>query len=524
MNRRRALTVVMSASLAAVSLAACGGSGGSGSTSSGVGKPWIMGTTDTVTALDPSGAYDIGSWTLEYNLYQTPLTIPAGQNKPEGDAAKSCTYTDPKTLKCTMKSGLTFSNGDPLTSEDVKYSVDRSIKIKDPVSSVSVLFSSVKSVAAPDPSTVIFHLKVPDQTFQYVLTTPAAAIVDHKVFADNKLLPDSQVIGSGPYTLAQYKPGQQAVFKANASYNGPNKPQSPEIFVQYFKESSALKLAVQSGQVQVAWRSLSPTDITSLKSDSKVTVAEGQGGEIRYWVWRTQDGPGKSVAVRQAAAMLIDRSAIATKAYSNTVTPLYSIVPPGLAGANQAFKTKYGASPNVSGAKKLLQQAGVKTPVPITLGYTPSHYGPNAVDEASEFQRELQASGLFKVSLKSAEWTQYQSLEKQGAYNLFQLGWFPDYLDADDYLAPFMVDGGFFANGYKSTKVDNLVNAERAQTNVPKREALFGQLQDQAATDVPFIPSWVGKNIAVYGQGVSGVESTLDPSFIFRLWKITFSG
>src|SRR6188472_2179112 len=103
------------------------------------------------------------------------------------------------------------------------------------------------------------------------------------------------------------------------------------------------------------------------------------------------------------------------------------------------------------------------------------------------------------------------------------MGWFPDYVDADNYLAGFMVDGGWFANNYKSALANKLVNAERATTDQSKRQKTFGQLQDLAAKDVPFIPNWVGKKIAVYGAGVSGVEDTLDPSFIFRMWAITYN-
>jgi peptide/nickel transport system substrate-binding protein len=497
-----------------------GSSGGANLT----GDSWILGTTDTVTALDPSGAYDLGSWTLEWNIYQTPLTIPPGTTTPQGDAAKKCTYTDPKTLTCTLNSGLTFSNGDALTSSDVKFSIDRSIAIADPTSAISSLLTSVDSVDTPNDTTVVFHLKAPDQTFQYVLTTPAAAIVDEDVFPADKLLPDEEVIGSGPYKVSQYQAGEQAVLEANTAYSGPNPPASPQVFVSYFKETSALKLAVQSGQVDVAWRSLSPTDIESLKGDSNVTVASGDGSEIRYWVWHFQNKVAQDPAVRKAAAMIIDRAAIANRAYSDTVTPLYSIVPPSLTGSNEAFKSAYGAGPDVAGAKKLLTSAGVKTPVPITLGYTPTHYGPNTVDDASEFKRELEGSGLFTVTMKSAEWTQYQDLYKQGAYDLFILGWFPDYVDADNYLAPFMVDGGFFSNGYKSTQADKLVGVEKASTKAADRGKAFGQLQDLAAKDVPFIPSWFAKNIAVYGPGMSGVEDTLDAAYMFRMWLVTKNG
>jgi peptide/nickel transport system substrate-binding protein len=530
---------VAGAGALALALAACGGSSdssGETKTNAGTGSPWILGTTDSVTALDPAGSYDLGSSTLEYNLYQTLVTVPPNSTEIVGDAATSCDYDDPQTLTCKLKPGEKFSNGDALTSSDVKYSFERAIKIQDANGAAIYLLGSITDTAkngtvtlnkgaieTPDDQTVVFHLDHPDTTFQYVLTYPgAAAIVDEDVFPADKKLADDQIIGSGPYKLSQYKAGEQAVLELNSNYSGENTGKAPQVFVKYYSEPSALKLAVQNGEVDVAWRSLAPTDISALKNDSNVTVATGKGSEIRYWVWKV-DGPiGKQLAIRQAAAQIIDRDAIAKDAYDGTVDPLYSIVPPGYGGANQAFKAKYGA-PSAAKAKQILQAAGISTPVNLTVGWTPTHYGPSTEDEANELKRELEASGVFKVTLKSTEWEQYQTIYKQGAYDLFVLGWFPDYPDGDDYLSPFMVDGGFFQNGYKNAKVDKLVAQEQGTDDQAKREKIFGQLQDIAAQDVPFIPSWVGQNTAVYGQGMSGVEDTLDPSFIFRFWLVSKS-
>ncbi len=518
--------------------AACGGSdsggNGNGGTSNAAGDAYILGTTDTVTALDPAGSYDLGSTTLEYNLYQTLLTVPAKQTDIVGDAAEKCEYSDPSTLTCTLKPDLKFSNGDALTSSDVKYSLERAITIQDPNGAAIYLLGSITStdkkgkvtmndgaIETPDDTTVIFHLDHPDTTFQYILTYPgAAAIVDEDVFPADKKLADDKIIGSGPYKLAQYKSGEQAVLDLNENYTGDNVGQAPQVFVKYYQEPSALKLAVENGEIDVAWRSLSPTDIKDLESNSKVTVATGEGSEIRYWVWNVKGPVGKNQAIRQAAAQVFDRDAIAKNAYDGIVAPLYSIVPPGYAGQTDSYKAAYG-SPDVAAAKKLLADAGVKTPVNLTVGYTPTHYGPNAVDEATEVQRQLDESGLFKVTLKSAEWEQYQTIYKQGAYDMWMLGWFPDYPDTDDYLSPFMVDGGFFQNGYSNPEVNKLIADEQGTSDQAQREADFKQLQDIAARDVPFIPSWVGKNIGVYGAGIKGVEDTLDPTFIFRFWLVT---
>ncbi len=538
---RHKLVAVAGAGALALALAACGGSddssGGTDTGSGGTGDPWILGTTDTVTALDPAGSYDLGSSTLEYNLYQTLVTVPPNSSEIVGDAADKCEYGDPQTLTCTLKPGEKFSNGDDLTSEDVKYSFERAIKIQDANGAAIYLLGSITDTAkdgtvtlnkgaieTPDATTVVFHLDHPDTTFQYVLTYPgAAAIVDQEVFPADKKLDDDKIIGSGPYKLDSYKAGDTAAVSINPNYTGPNPGQTDQVFVKYYTEPSALKLAAKGGEVDVAWRSLAPTDITELKGDSNVTVATGKGSEIRYWVWKV-DGPvGKNAAIRQAAAQVFDRDAIAKDAYDGTVDPLYSIVPPGYGGANEAFKDKYG-TPDKAKAAQILKDAGISTPVNLTVGWTPTHYGPSTEDEANEVKRQLDDSGLFNVTLKSTEWEQYQTIYKEGAYDLFILGWFPDYPDGDDYLSPFLVDGGFFANGYHNAKANKLVAQEQGTDDQAKREKIFGQLQDIAATDVPFIPSWVGQNTAVYGAGMKGVEDTLDPSFIFRFWLVTKNG
>jgi peptide/nickel transport system substrate-binding protein len=536
--RRKHLLAAVGALTLATTMAACGsdddGDNGGGGGAGGVGEPWILGTTDSVTALDPAGSYDLGSSTLEYNLYQTLLTVPANSTDIVGDAAESCEYDDPQTLTCTLKEGLKFSNGDPLTSSDVKYSFERAITIQDANGAAIYLLGSITDTAddgtvtlnegaieTPDDTTVVFHLDHPDTTFQYVLTYPGAgAIVNEDVFPADTKLPDEEIIGSGPYKLSQYKAGDQAVLEINENYTGDNEGQASQVFVKYYSESSALKLAAENGEVDVAWRSLSPTDIADLKTNGDVTVATGEGSEIRYYVWYTKGAVGKQTAIRQAAAQVVDREAVAENAYDGTVNPLYSIVPPGYAGQKDSYQETYG-EPDPAKAKQILADAGIKTPVQLTVGWTPTHYGPSTEDEANEIARQLEESGLFDVQLKSTEWEQYQTIAKEGAYDLYIYGWFPDYPDTDDYLSPFLVDGGFFQNGYTNPEANQLVADEQATDDQAKREEIFGQLQDIAAKDVPFIPSWVGQNTGIYGAGMQGIEDTLDPAFIFRFWLVS---
>jgi peptide/nickel transport system substrate-binding protein len=536
--RKKQLLAAVGALTLATTLAACGsdddGGDGGGSGDAGSGSPWTLGTTETITAMDPAGSYDFGSWNMQFNIFEQLVSIPAGADEPVGDAAEQCAYDDPQTVTCTLREGLTFSNGNELTSSDVLFSLKRNIEIADPNGS-SVLLGAISNgaetkptladgaIETPDDTTVVFHLNQPDLTFMKVLSTATTSIVDEETFPADALLADDAVIGSGPYKLSQYKSGEQAVLEANPEYDGPRAGQAPQVFVKYYSDAGALKTAIETEQVDIAWRTLSPTDLTSLEEDGTVDVLRGEGSEFRYWVWQLKNDVPKEKAIRQAAAQIIDRDTIAENAYDATVTPAYSVVPPGFGGQKDSFQERYG-DPSVEAAKALLDEAGVQTPVRITLGYTPTHYGPNAVDEATEFSEQLTASGLFEVTTEDAEWEEYQNLYKEGAYDLFILGWYPDFLDADNYLTPFIRDGGFYDNGYSNEEVNTLLDQELGETDPAAREELIGQLQDIVAEDVPLIPSWNGQNVAVATSAMEGVEDTLDPTYIFRFWMISKNG
>src|SRR3954452_7246720 len=127
-----------------------------------------FGTTDQVVSLDPAGAYDLGSQQLIGNLYQNLLTIPAGGNQPRPDAARRCAFKDPKTYVCTLRRGLKFANGDRLTAADVKFSLDRVVKIYEPTGPASLL-SNLRRVEARA-AKVTMHLRRADGTWPYVLT------------------------------------------------------------------------------------------------------------------------------------------------------------------------------------------------------------------------------------------------------------------------------------------------------------------------------------------------------------------
>lgn len=511
---------------------------GSDSGSADSGATIAIGTTDKVVSLDPAGSYDNGSLMLELQLYQFLMNIPAGQNTPTPDAAESCDFTDDgATYTCTMKQGLTFSNGDPLTAQDVAFSFQRVVDINDPNGPASLL-GNMKSVEAKDDSTVVFTLNNPnDQTWPFVLGTSAGPIVDSKVYPADALLPDEQAVGSGPYKIDSYSKNELVSLVPNDSYNGNGgEVKNAGVTLQYFTDASNLKLAVQQGDVDVAWRTLDPQSITDLKSNSNVQVLEGPGGEDRYIVFNLKTMPGdddaQKLAIRRAIAYSIDRQQIATKVFQDQYQPAYSMVPDGFPGHVDAFKDEFGETPDKDAAAKELSDAGVTTPVTLPIQYNPDHYGSASDLQFNEIKSQLEATGLFKVDLQSAEWTTYSKERTQDAYPIYQLGWYPDFPDADNYLTPFLSPNNFVqahycdadaAEGSRPCDTDGvlpLLTTEQTQSGDARIQAIE-KIQEISATGVmPTLPLLQGKQIAVTGTDVTGVQDTLDATFLFRFWMI----
>lgn len=518
-------------------------SGSAGSSAAPTGPVIKIGTTDVVVSLDPAGSYDNGSTMLETQIYQYLLVIPAGQKVPTPDAASKCGFTDKgTTYTCTMKPGLKFSNGDPLTAKDVVFSFQRVLKINDPNGPVSLL-SNMKSVAAPNDSTVVFTLIAPnDQTFPFILGTSAGPIVDSKLYSPTKLMDDAKVIGSGPYKLAGYQKGQLASLAPNPNYNGNGgKVMNSGVTLQYFTETANLKLAVQQGDIDVAWRSLDAQSIADLRKDAKVKVLDGPGGEIRYLVFNLKTMPGatdaQKLAIRRAVAYSVDRQSLATSIFQDTYTPLYSMVADGVPGHIDAFKTEFGAAPDKTKAAAELTKAGVTTPITLNIQYTLGHYGPTSPDEYGEIKRQLEATGLFKVNIQSTEYTTYTKQRRADAYPAYQLGWFPDFPDADNYITPFLVPNNFVGAHYCDDpkdvptakvgsrpcdidKVLPLIATEQAGAGAARTAALEQIQTISADGQLPTLPLLQGKQLAVTGPKVTGVDKTLDSAFLFRFWLI----
>ncbi|MWV50250.1 peptide ABC transporter substrate-binding protein [Rathayibacter sp. VKM Ac-2803] len=537
----RALTATAGFAAVALVLAGCSAGGDDSSGGDAAGGTLTIGTTDKITTLDPAGSYDNGSFAVMNQVFPFLMNTPYGTPDVEPDIAESAEFSAPTEYTVTLKEGLKWANGNDLTSSDVKFSFDRQLAIAN-ANGPSSLLANLDSVAAPDDTTVVFTLKSEnDQTFPQILSSPAGPIVDEDVFSADSLTADDDIVSgeafAGQYTIANYDVNNLIQYKAYEGYQGVlGAAKTGTVNVKYYADSSNLKLDIQEGNIDVAFRSLSATDVEDLRGNDSVKVVEGPGGEIRYIVFNFDTQPfgattpeadaTKALAVRQAVADLIDRDEIADQVYKGTYTPLYSFVPDGLTGATEPLKGLYGdgqGGPDADKAKATLDAAGVTGPVTLNLQYSNDHYGPSSGDEYALIKDQLESSGLFTVNLQTTEWVQYSKDRSSDVYPAYQLGWFPDYSDADNYLSPFFIKENFLANHFDDAEVQSLIAEQVSTTDPDARTAIIEEIQDKVAAQLSTVPYLQGSQVAVVGSTVSGTEDTLDASFKFRYGALSKS-
>ncbi|MER0447833.1 ABC transporter substrate-binding protein [Streptomyces sp. Edi4] len=483
--------------------------------------PIVVGTTDVITSLDPAGAYDAGSWAIYNNVYQSLLTFREGSSTPVPDAAQSCAFIGQKlqTYQCVLRDDLTFSSGHKITAQDVKFSFDRIVKIGSDLGP-GPLFSVLGSVQA-EGNTVTFNLKTKDATFPSKLATGAGSIVDSSQYPADALRKGDSVTGSGPYLLKGYTKDSSghpvsARLEPNPQYRGAVTRKGLPITVRYFAEADQLNDAWQAKQVDVTHREMPPAVLAKLSPGPDLRITTSPGYDIREINFNLKSSsPVAKTKVRQAAAALIDRGALAKSVYSGTVEPLYSMIPQGFTGHSTAFFDAY-PQPDPARARTLLK--GEQLPVRFDLAYR--KLGADGA-EAEEIKRQLEKDGLFKVDLiAEADWPKMQQNYAEGKYDAYTAGWLADFPDPDNFSQPLVGTGNSLHNNYSDKTADELIRQTQEYTDRGRTADDFKALQEKVAEDVPLIPLWQGKNYVLGSKDVSGSQYLSDGTGVWRLWEL----
>jgi len=474
----------------------------------------IIGTTDKIRVLDPADAYDYFSCNILQNILVGLVDYKPGTAELVPALAESWEISDDGLVYTFhIRKDAVFANGNPITAKTLKWSFDRVIKLQgDPA---FLLSDVVEKTEVPDDYTFKVYLKHPFSAFLSVLAFTVAYPIDPASHPEDKVFTDAPV-ASGPYYVYQWVRDVRIVLAANPKYFGP-KPKTQMIVINFYENASTLRLALESGQIDVAYRTLDPRDVLALKSDPRFVVYEGESPVIREIVFNVTQEPFTDVRVRKAIAYAVNRQAIVEDVFAGTVKPLYSLVPMGMWSHVDVMPKR-----DLYTARKLLEEAGYSedNPLEVDLWYTPSHYGSTEADVAQVLKEAIEETGMVKVTIKYAEWATYIDYFVNGVMGMFLLGWYPDYLDPDDYLWPFLSESGAKSMGafYKNEWVEEMMLQARKESDMQARSELYKKVQQYLAEDVPYVPLWQGKQFCVARPYVKGI--LLEPTQIFRYYLL----
>ncbi|MGA2545173.1 MAG: ABC transporter substrate-binding protein [Rectinemataceae bacterium] len=500
--------------------------GSCGKSSSGT---LVYGTTDKVTQMDPASAYDQHTWELFNNINESLLTYKPGTTEIIPGLAESYTVND-KGDEYTFKlrKGLKFTDGTAFTADTVKWTIDRVVALKGDPSWLVTQF--VKAVTVVDPLTVKFTLTGPTSFFPSVIAgnppyyplSPGVYPVD-KIISDPTELKGGQLVGLGAYKITSFKRDEQVVLEANPYYYGA-KPKIKKVIIRYFADATTMRLALEKGDIDLVYKSLNPSDIADLAKNPKITTNTLPGPFIRFLCFENSQSVFKNKKLRQAVTALINRPEINQKVYLGQNAPLYSLIPEGMAYHTEDFKTVYGDG-NVAKAEELLKAAGYSAKKPLTfdLWYTPTHYGDTEKDLADVAKAQFEKTPLIKVMVKSAEWATYKQQFNKKQMAAYFLGWYPDYVDPDDYTAAFAQtdasagEGIFFSN----KDWDALFVKEEQSTDVALRQQLFEKVQKDWTDEVPCAPIFQGTLHVLTKQNLTGVKIGAPLIFLYNTLYFT---
>jgi peptide/nickel transport system substrate-binding protein len=303
---------------------------------------------------------------------------------------------DLKTLTLNLRQGVKFQDGEPFTSKDVKFSFER-YAAKDSTNKDKAFFASITGVDASDPGKVVLTFKEPSFSALFHLGLNTAVIIDEKSAATESTAP----VGTGPYKLANWNKGSSLTLDAWDGYRDAGKVAIKHATFKFIADPSAETAAVLSGDVDSFPRIAAPS-IEPFKADSRFAVSVGGTEGKTILALNNKKPPFDQLKVRQAIAYALDRKAIIDGAVNGLGTPIGSHLTPNDPG----YVDLTGQYPHdVAKAKALLAEAGVKTPIAITLTLPPPDYARKGGEVIAS---ELADIGV-NAKIENVEWAQWLS-------------------------------------------------------------------------------------------------------------------
>ena len=392
-------------------------------------------TIDDIITLDPAEVFEFSSTEMLGNSYETVIGYDiADVSKVFGVVAESWTLSDDgKTMSFVIRQGKKFASGNPMSAEDVVFSLTRAVKLdKSPAFILGQFGLTAANVDAMVKQTGDFSFdltmdKAYAPTFLlYCLTSSVASVVDKKLAMENEVGGDfgynwlkTNYAGSGAFTIREWRANESVVMERNDNYDGP-KPALLRNIYRHVPEAATQRLLLEKGDIDVA-RDLLPEEIAALSTNPDIAIQAGVKGTIFYLALNQKNEFLAKPEVREAMKYLVDYATIADTIVKGKMEVHQTFLPKGFLG--ELDSNPY--SLNVDKAKELLAKAGLPDGFSVTMDTR------NTPDVTAIAQAVQQTMALAGIKLEIIPGDGGQTLEKYRArtHDIYIGNWGPDYQD-----------------------------------------------------------------------------------------------
>jgi peptide/nickel transport system substrate-binding protein len=543
-SRRRMGTVVAVAAAVALVASACGRSAGGNAASGNISATkGLVATTPAgtkpvssitwavyrdVNSLDPIYAFDYPENTAISLMCESLL-----RQAPDGSLQPGlATIANPSPTKMifTLRPGVKFWDGHPVTSADVVYSLDRNTNTA-LAGFYGLVFNRVQSIQATSPTQVTITLKQPDYWLEGELSSMAGIVIE-KSYAQqqgkNYGTPAGGIMCTGAYEFKSFKPGVGVTAVANPHYWNPAvKPMVQQILLKGEPDVTSFTSAMLTGGTQGAYE-MGLNTLDQLKNSKNVGVYKGPGWATDAFIVSSFKGVLGDVRVRRALSLALNRQGIIDSVYRGAaLLPKWESNPGTFGYGKAVFNAAYASAPvmtqNLAEAKKLVQQAGA-TGKTFTIGTSSQLANIAAVTGA--YQAAAQAIGL-KTVLKSVSAQNYinfftDASARQGIDGFLTLN-YGDYADPAALLSTFDLPGGSqnYTN-FNDPKLTALLEQARSTANPNQRAALMVTAEKINNQLLPWIPNVQPTNLLLLSKNLTGAVASF--AYMFAPWANSLGG
>jgi len=468
----------------------------------------VVGMTNSAVDLDPRVGADEASQKAHQLLYNTLVHID-DQLRVVPELAQSLEHPDELTYVARLRRGVRFHNGRELTADDVAYTFRSLIDPK--FRGRTGAYTNLAAVDVLDPYTVAFRLKTPFASFPINLVM---GIVQAGSGAANSRTP----IGTGPFALASFKPDDRIVLRRFDDYfDGAAK--TGTLILKVVPDDTMRGLELRKGAVDLVVNDVPPDIVWQMQREGTLQIATAPGSDYAYIGVNLRDPVLQRLPVRQALGYAIDRDAIVKYLRRGFASTAVGILPPmSWAFEPRVFTFRYDPAE----AKRLLDAAGFPDPdgdgprprLALTLKTSTSEV---YRIQAAAIQQDLARVGV-ALDIRSQEFATLQSDMVKGNFQMYTAQFVgvtdPDMLRRVFHSAQVPL-AGLNRVHYQNPDVDRLIDEASAAVEDERRRALYGEVQQAVARDVPYIPLWYKTNVAVFQPDIHGVRLSPIADFTF---------